>query len=130
MRRPAPALLLLLALGCSPIEPPVVDASALSDTTDTTGPYEVTARVQAQRSISTVTLVWRNLAADAVDANRVPMLEDSSGVWRADIPGAGVGAQIAFHVEATDTSGDTTDAPLAGSASQCGDEFCFRVLSP
>jgi hypothetical protein len=130
MRRLASALLVSLALGCSPIEPPVIDASALPNTTDTTGPYEVTARVQARRSIEAVTLVWRDLPADAIDAKRLPMTQDSAGVYHASIPGQGVGAQIAFHVEATDSAGDTSAAPVAGSTAQCGDEYCFDVLSP
>ena len=137
MRRLSSTLLVVsAALGglsslnaCSPIEPPQVDASALPDTTDHTGPYEVTARVQARRSIDSVVLVWENASEDTVQAVRTPMAQDSAGVYRATIPGQGAGALIAFHVEATDSAGDTAADPTFGSIAQCGDNYCFHVLA-
>ncbi len=128
---PAAALLALLcAAACSPIEPPRVDASALPDTTNLTGPYEVTARVEARRKIETVVLVWQNLAETTVQAQRTAMtFDDVAQVWSGSIPGQGAGAQIAFHVEATDSSGDTAADPTFGSTAQCGDDYCFKVLA-
>jgi len=137
MRRHLSALLLPAALGaalaaCSPIEIPVVDASSLPTTTNLTGPYEVTARVQARRTIESVVLVWENAAVDTVQAQRVPMSQDASGVYSASIPGQGPGAQIAYHVEATDSEGDTGFDPPAGSSGStnagCGDNYCFDVV--
>jgi hypothetical protein len=122
-------IFLLCASACSPIEPPVVDASALPDTTNIVGPYQVTARVQARRTIESVVLVWQDLSEPTVQAERVAMTENSSGVYVGEIPGYGAGAQIAYHVEATDSSGDTAADPTFGSAAQCGDDYCFNVLA-
>jgi len=135
-RRTAPLLVsaalggLLAVSACSPIEPPQVDASALPDTTNSSGPYEVTARVQARRSIESVVLVWENTSEDTVQAIRVAMVADIAGVYHGEIPGQGAGALIAFHVEATDSSGDTAADPTFGSVAQCGDQYCFHVDAP
>jgi hypothetical protein len=132
MRRyifPLASSVLCLSLGCSPIEPPTVDASALPDTTDHTGPYEVTARVQARRKIHAVTLVWQNLSEGTVQTQRLEMSPSAENIYRASIPGQGTGARIAFHVEATDDSGDTGADPSPGSSAQCGDNYCFHVLA-
>ena len=122
------ALTLSTLAACSPQEPLVIDAASLPDTTDTQGPYQVTARVSGRLGVDGVVLVWENLTESSVVANRVTMTEDSSGIWSAGIPGQGIGAQVAYHVEATNQSGDVSTEPLAGSASQCGDQYCFHVV--
>ena len=131
MRPALPALwLAVVAAGCSPVELPVVEVSALPDTADTAGPYSVGARVQARRPIAQVELVWHNVAAGAA-ASRASMAQDAGGVWRATIPGYGRGARIAFHVEALDEEGDRgAGPPAAASASGCAAELCFAVLPP
>lgn len=135
-QRPTTALLnfLLCALlgalpACSPYEPPVVEAAALPDTLDTNGPYPVAARVAARRSISKVELIWHNAAVGPGEAVHVAMAQDDQGVYRASIPGNGRGAVIAYHVEATDLSGDTGYAPPeAATGTRCGAEYCFHVV--
>ena len=115
--------------GCSPQEPLIVDSSALPDTTDTQGPYLVTARVEGRLGVDGVVLVWQNLTESTVTAQRVTMTQDSAGAWSGGIPGQGIGALIAFHVEATNQSGDVSSDPLAGSTSECGDQYCFHVVA-
>jgi hypothetical protein len=121
--------LLLLLPSCSPVEPPVVQVAALSDTTDTVGPYAVAAVVTARRPIGKVALVWHNAAVGPGQAVHVAMVEDDLGVWRAAIPGSGRGAVIAYHVEAEDSSGDRGYAPPdTASGVGCAQEYCFSVL--
>ena len=124
------ALLLLALAACSPLEPPIVECTALTDTTDLNGPYAVEARVTARRSIDRVELVWHNAAVSPGQAQRTRMdLDERSGIWRGAIPGLGRGAVIAYHVEATDDSGDLGFGPPgAAVGTRCGDEFCFSVL--
>ena len=132
----AAALCALLA-ACSPYEPPVVEASALSDTLDTRGPYQVAARVKARRSLKVVELIWHNAAIGKGQGVHVAMTDDGTGVFRAVIPGSGLGAVIAYHVEAEDDFGDRGYWP-EGAASGTGcaaqqppsppPESCFKVL--
>ena len=126
MRRLA---LLLFVAACSPVEPPIVEASPLADTADVRGPYEVTAKVQARRALDRVELVFHNLAAGAASV-RVPM-QQGAGLWTGNIPGHGRGARIAFHVEAVDSSGDLGVAPPRSDIEGgCGVELCFSVVPP
>jgi hypothetical protein len=107
----------------------VVEGSALGDTLDTRGPYQVTARVSARRSIQLVELVWHNAAIGPGQAVHVPMVDDGTGVFHASIPGSGQGAVIAYHVEAEDSSGDRGYWPeAAASGTRCDQERCFKVL--
>jgi hypothetical protein len=123
------ACAVLLAAACSPYEPPVVEASALGDTLDTQGPYQVAATVKARRGVKLVELVWHNAAVGTGQAIHVVMVDDGSGVFRGLIPGSGQGAVIAYHVEAEDDSGDRGYWPeAAASGGRCGQEQCFKVL--
>ncbi|MBS2022158.1 MAG: hypothetical protein JST92_07080 [Deltaproteobacteria bacterium] len=117
------------AAACSPRELPVVEANKLDDTTDHSGPYVVLARVTARRGIDAVTLVWHNDSVGPGQAVRSAMVQDeTTGLWRATIPGSGAGAVIAYHVEATDSEGDVGFAPeTAETASRCPAEYCFDI---
>jgi hypothetical protein len=134
LRTSALAISFAALCACAPFEPPVVEAAALGDTADTQGPYVVEAHVRSRRSIDRVELVWRNAAAGTSAAPggpviRVVMGEEGDGLYRATIPGSGRGALIAYHVEATDSSGDTGSWPA--SAVRCPSstqEACFSIL--
>lgn len=130
MRPALTALALALAAACSPVEIPLVFATTLSDTTDALGPYPVEARVSARRSIASVELVWHNAAVGPGQAERGLMVQDAqTGVYRALLPGLGRGATIAYHVEATDSQGDTGFWPPGSeTGTRCGDEVCFQIL--
>jgi hypothetical protein len=108
------AVLLLLCACASPVEPPMVQVSPLDDTTDTRGPYAVTARVTSKRNLRSVELVWHDFAAGPLATARVPMAQDDLGLFRAAIPGHGAGARIGYGVEAVDDEGDRAADPAAG----------------
>jgi len=103
-----------------------VAASALDDTSDTRGPYPVEARVSSKRSLSRVELVFHEGHQPAV---RLSMSADELGIWRADLPGFGPDATVAYHVEALDDLDDRGyGPPTAVARAGCGAEYCFHVL--
>lgn len=120
-----PAIAGLLALaGCGSTRAPSVQASPLHDTTDSVGPYQVTA-VTTGTDVTSVKVVFR--AEQATQSAARPLKEIAKNRWQGGIPGYPAGTTVHWFVEAEDTDGNVGyDPPEAAS----GDATCLDTLGP
>jgi hypothetical protein len=123
--------LLLLALGfaaasCADTLPPViVEVTQLPDTTDTVGPYTVTAVVRDDRGVEEVTLYYTAGAEAAPTFKAVAMTLVQGDLYTGDIAGYPAGANVKYFVEAKDTSASYTRSPGGDGAF-----YQFSVRAP
>lgn len=116
MSRLWPLLIVLSAASipaaCADDTPPaLVDVTQLADTTDTVGPYTVTAVAKDDRGIDSVTLYYT--ADQAADARfkAVEMQRVQGDLFSGEMSGFPGGAVVRYFVEAKDTSANRARAP-------------------
>jgi hypothetical protein len=106
---------LLLSLSACVTDAPDVEVQQLIDTRDTTGPYQVRARVTDDGQVTEVTLIHGVLVGESADTQPVKMNADPllEGVFTADIPGQPADKTIIYGVEAKDDQGNVGCGPPA-----------------
>lgn len=81
------------------VAPKIASVTTLADTEDYEGPYLVSAAVEDDVGVESVELRWSvDGGAEVVS----PMADSGDGTWSGVLPGQLPGAQVAYHVEATD----------------------------
>ena len=123
------AIIAALALSlctCADTTPPViVDVAQIGDTTDTVGPYTVTAVVTDDRGIEAVTLYYTADQSARPSFKAVLMESVEGDLYAGVIAGFPAGANVKYFVEAKDTSASYTRSPAATDA-----YYQFSVLAP
>lgn len=125
VKHPWLLLVALPLLSCTGIEAPEVEASVVSDTHDTHGPYAVLARAFDDRSVSSVDLIWK--LEGSPNFVRADMEHLGDDLWKGQIAGAAAGATVKWMVEAIDSDGNRTMEPSAHASGELR-WFEFKVL--
>jgi len=88
----------------------------LGDTQNEAGPYTVTATITplSAPSISSAKVVY---SVNSGAAQTVAMANTGGNTWSGDIPGQTSVAAVAYHIEATDSLGNSASEPQAGDFS-------------
>lgn len=130
MRRVLPTsfasfLPLAVAIACG-TGVPTVDVLPLADTTDTVGPYEITAVIAESDRITAARVVW--FTGDAAAPKPVPFVrQDASDRWKAELPGQPGGSTVRWRVEVETDEGDLVRMP-AGENDDSFPTWTFRVV--
>jgi hypothetical protein len=107
----------LLCFACADTAPPViVNVAQLTDTTDSVGPYTVTAVVRDDRGIDSVTLYYTADQSAAPSFKAVLMDAVDGDLYSGEIAGFPAGANVKYFVEAKDTSASYARSPAATDA--------------
>ena len=99
--------------------PRVGSLTALPDTEELTGPFEVSAAIEDDTGVDVVTLLWTTSRGAA---GSMPMTGGADGSWEGTVPAAPVDTVVAYHVVATDGA-NAVRYPAAS-------ELDFRVYLP
>ena len=111
-RRVLVVVLMLTVAACADDKPPaLIDVTQLADTTDTVGPYTVTAVAKDDRGLDSVTLYYTPDKAVDASFKAVEMQRVQGDLFSGEIAGFPVGAVVRYYVEAKDTSANYTRAP-------------------
>lgn len=88
----------------------------LGDTQNEQGPYLVSADVTSLigAAVTSVEMTW---SVDGGATTTLPMINTSADTWEAPIPGQISPTTVSYHMEATDSAGNTLLEPLAGAHS-------------
>lgn len=99
---------------------PVISGVTRFDfTMDTVGPYVIDAVITDNTILASTSLFY---STDGTSFTEVAMAAMGNDVYEGEIPGQAVGTTVGYYISATDTSGNTTLAPEAGT-------YAFSVLS-
>ena len=102
---------------------PVIQHTPLSDTKETSGPYQLEAVILDDSGVDTALLFWRK---NGGKINRIQMTENL-GIHEADIPGPSQpGDHYCYRIEANDTGGNASYYPGPGDAGY----RCFDIADP
>jgi hypothetical protein len=109
---------------CADTEPPaLVDVTQLPDTTDTVGPYTVTAVARDDRGLESVTLYYTGDTSEGARFKAASMTRVQGDLYSGEIAGFPAGARVRYFVEAEDTSANRARVPPGA------DEYLeFRVV--
>ena len=103
----------LLCVSCADGTPPVlIDVTELPDTTDSVGPYTVTAVARDDRGIASVTLYYTADQRPDPAFKAIEMTSVDGDLYAGEIAGFPEGAEVRYFVEAGDTSANHTRAPV------------------
>lgn len=82
-----------------PVAPSIEPVTLPVDIEDVNGPYLVAFRVEDDREVASVNILWRRQQDPTFGV--LPM-EEVDGVWLAEIPGQSADTTVEWHVEASD----------------------------
>lgn len=122
----ASLLALAVAAACGSTRP-MVDVVPLGDTTDTAGPYEITAVVTESDRVAAAWIVW--FTGNAAAPQPVPLVrQKTSDIWRGELPGQPEGSTIRWRVEVETDEGELLRAPT-GKNDDSFTTWTFRVIA-
>jgi agmatine deiminase len=105
-------------------DPLLIVHQALQNTTNTTNPYVVNARIQHRSGIASATLYWTTDTTQPYQS--VPMSLVSGYNWAGNIPAQMAGTEVFYYIQATSVSGKTQVRPIVAPDGY----FKFWVLGP
>ncbi|MBI5529267.1 MAG: hypothetical protein HY897_23325 [Deltaproteobacteria bacterium] len=109
---------------CADTEPPaLLDVTQLPDTTDTVGPYTVTAVARDDRGVESVTLYYTGDTSENATFKAAVMTQVEDDLYSGEIAGFPAGARVRYFVEAEDASANRAKVPQGN-----GEYLQFRVI--
>ncbi len=105
-------------------DPLLISHFSLSNTTNTTVPYQVDARIQHRSGIASGTLYWTTDTSQAWQSVAMTLTNASLNTWTGYIPAQPVGTHIYYYISATSVSGKTQVRPMPAPAGW----WMFEVL--
>lgn len=107
---------------------PVVDVLPLADTTDTAGPYEITAVVADSDRVVAAWVLW--FTGDTTAPQMVPLVrQKTSDIWSAGLPGQPEGSTIRWRVEVETDEGELVRVPTGKNDDSSFTTWTFHVLA-
>jgi len=109
-------------------DPLLIVHQALPNTTNSTSPYQVDARIQHKSGISSAKVWW---TIDTTQGYTSVNMNNSSGYnWQGFIPAQVCGSTVFYYIEATSVSGKTRTRPMPAPNSYCKFKVtCTTALS-
>ena len=102
-----------LALDYLPLASVVIDHKPLKDTSNVSQPYNVTARIRAQRGLnrSQLFLFWKREGAGGFSKAPLTPVPGVADTFQASIPAQSHGATLLYYLSAKDTRGKASKVP-------------------
>ena len=98
----------------------------LPNTTNTTTPYQVDARIQHRSGITSATLYWRTDTLQPYTAVAMTLTNGPLNTWTGYIPAQAAGTRVYYYISGTSVSGKTQVRPIVAPAGY----FWFDVTGP
>ncbi len=93
-------------------DPLLISHQQLSNTTNTTNPYQIDARIQHKSGIQTATIYWTTDTSIAWQSVSMTLTNAATNNWTGFIPAQSVGTTVYYYVSATSVSGKTQVRPM------------------
>lgn len=102
-----------LALDYLPLASIVIDHTPLKDTSNTSQPYKIAARIRAQRGLnnSQLLLFWKRVGSAQFTKVAMKPVPTGGDQFEASIPAQPHGSDITYYLTAKDTKGKVSRAP-------------------
>lgn len=97
-------------------DPLLISHQALPNTTNTTTPYQVNARIQHKSGIQSGTIYWTTDTSQAWQTAPMSLTNAITNTWTGYIPAQPVGTFIFYYISATAVSGKTQVRPMPAPA--------------
>ncbi len=93
-------------------DPILISHQQLSNTTNTSSPYQIDARIQHKSGIQTATIFWTTDTSQVWQSTTMSLTNVSTNNWTGFIPAQSTGAIVYYYITATSTSGKTQVRPM------------------
>lgn len=97
-------------------DPLLISHQPLPNTSNTTNPYQVDARIQHKSGIQSATIYWTTDTAQAWQTASMSLTNATTNTWTGFIPAQPAGTSVFYYISATSVSGKTQVRPMPAPA--------------